>query len=443
MKRFVPFVIALLGTFAAQPAAHAQIVSIEPLDRIVAIAEDDVILQSELDATVQQIVAQYRSNPQQLPPHDVLERQVLDRLIMVHLQVQRAQSTGIRVTDNDVDQTIQRIAAQNHVDVTQLRASLQHDGVDYDSFRKTLREQLLVDRLRQRVMQGAPPVTDAEIDTLLATGSVKTGEIHIAHILIGVPENASAAQIEEARAKSEDVKKQIDGGMDFGAAAIHYSNAQDALDGGDLGWRRVDGVPQAFAEAAETMQPGQVSPIMRAPNGFHIIKVIDKRDSGTKQVVTEYNARHIEIATTELVSSEDAERKINDIRRRIVDGHEDFTALARQYSNDAPTANQGGEMGWFPINQYGPKVAEIVAKLKDNEISPVFQTDVGWHILQLLGKRDADRTQELKRDQAREILRQRKADDEYENFLRSVRSDSYIENRLPGGGGETKPAAAH
>jgi len=440
MKRFTPFVFALLAVFAGAPVAQAQLITTAPLDRIVAIAEDDVILQSELDSTVQQILTQYRSNPQQLPPRDVLERQVLDRLVMLRLQVQRAQSTGIRVTDNDVDQTIQRIAQQNHVDISQLRASLAHDGVDYDGFRKTLREQLMVDRLRQRVMTGAPPVTDAEVDTLIASGNVKTGEIHLAHILIGVPENASAAQIEEARVKADDVKKQVDGGMDFGAAAIRFSNAQDALDGGDLGWRRTDAVPQAFAEVSESMQAGQVSQVMRAPNGFHIIKVVEKRNTGSKQVVTEYHARHIEIATTELVTSDDAQRKVVDIRRRIVDGHEDFAALAKQYSNDAPTANLGGEMGWFPIDQYGPKVAEILTKLKDNEVSPVFQTDVGWHILQLLGKRDADRTDQLKRDQAREILRQRKSDDEYENFLRSVRSDAFIEVRLPGA--ENKPAPA-
>ena len=441
MNRLVFLALALFGVFATVSSGQAQLVPTAPLDRIVAIAEDDVILQSELDSTVQQILTQYRNTPQQLPPRDVLERQVLDRLIMVRLQVQRAQSTGIRVTDNDVDQTIQRIAQQNHVDVGQLRASLQHDGVDYDGFRKTLKEQLMVDRLRQRVVAGAPQVTDAEIDSLIAGGSVKTGEIHLAHILIGLPDNASAAQIEEARVKADNVKKQIDGGMDFAAAAIRFSNAQDALDGGDLGWRRMDSVPQAFAELAETMQPGQVSGVMRAPNGFHIVKVVEKRNSGGKQVVTEYHGRHIEIATTELVSSDEAQRRINDIRRRIVDGHEDFVALAKQYSNDAPTANLGGEMGWFPIDQYGPKVAEVLAKMKEGDVSPAFQTDVGWHILQLLGKRDADRTDQLKREQAREILRTRKSDDEYENFLRSVRSDSYIEIRLPGA--ENKPATAH
>ena len=439
MKRFAALALVLFGVFAASPGARAQLVAPEPLDRIVAIAEDDVILKSELDATVAQILTQYRSSPQQLPPRDVLERQVLDRLILVRLQVQRAQSTGIRVTDNDIDQTVQRIAQQNRVDVSQLRASLARDGVDYDGFRKSLKDQMMVERLRQRVMQGGGQVTDAEVDALLATGNVKTGEVHLAHILIGVPENASADQIEAARVKADDVKKQLDGGMDFSAAAIRFSNAQDALDGGDLGWRRSDAVPPAFAELAETLQPGQISQVIRAPNGFHIIKVVEKRSNG-KQVVTEYHGRHIEIATTELVSSDDAQKKINDVRRRIVDGHEDFSALAKQFSNDPPTANLGGEMGWFPIDQYGPKVAEVLAKLKDGEVLQPFQTDVGWHILQMLGKRDADRTEQTKRDQARDMLRQRKAEDEYDNFVRSVRSDSFIEIRLPGA--ETKPATA-
>jgi len=406
-------------------SAQAQILTTEPVDRIVAIAEEEVILQSELDTAVAGILQQYKANPQQLPPRAELERQVLDRLIMLRLQVMRAQSTGIRVTDNDVDQAIQRIAAQNKIDVAQLRASVQHDGMDFDSFRKNLREQLQVERLRQRVMQGSGQVTDAEVDTLLATGNVKTGEIHLAHILIALPENASAKQIEQAKTKADDVKKQLDGGLDFSAAAIRYSNAQDALEGGDLGWRRIDSVPEAFVELADTLQTGQVSQVIRAANGFHIIKMIDKRAEG-KQVVNEYHARHIEIATTELVSSDEAQRKIADVRRRIVDAHEDFAALAKQFSNDAPTANLGGEMGWFAIDQYGPKVAEVLAKLKDGEVSAPFQTDVGWHVVQLLGKRSSDRTEQAKREQARDMLRQRKAGDEYESFLRTVRSEAYI-----------------
>ena len=441
MKKLVAVFCVLFCAVAASPGVHAQLLQVEPLDRIVAVAEDDVILQSELDAAVAAILAQYRNNPQQLPPRDVLNRQVLDRLIMLRLQVQRAQSTGIRVTDNDVDQATQRIAQNNHIDVSQLRASLAHDGLDFDEFRKNLRDELLVQRLRQRVTQGMGAISEAEVDTLLASGGVKTGEVHLAHILVGVPDSASAQQIQQAKDKADDVKKQIDGGMDFTAAAIRYSNAQDALDGGDLGWRRVDAVPPAFAELAENLQPGQVSQVIRAPNGFHLIKLVDKR-SNNKQMVTEYHARHLEISVGELVSSDEAQKKLAELRRRIVDNHEDFAKLAKEFSQDPQTGNLGGEMGWFPIDQYGTKVAEVIAGLKENEVSQPFRSDVGWHIVQLLGKRDADRTVQNQRDQARETIRARKADDEYENFLRTIRSDAYIDVRLPGAAtATTKPAA--
>ena len=242
-KLFAAFLALFL--VATAPVARAQIQPVEPLDRIVAIAEDDVILQSELDRAVTQIQAQIQhNNPQQLPPMDVLRSQMLDRLIMNRLQIQRASSTGIRVTDNEVDQAIGRIAQSNNIDITQLRSALARDGVDYDDFRKQTKEQILVQRLQQRIMQGAGNVSDAEVDTLLASGNVKTGEIHLAHILIATPENASAEQIQTAKQKADDVKKQIDGGLDFAAAAIRYSNAQDALEGGDLQWRPLSALPE-------------------------------------------------------------------------------------------------------------------------------------------------------------------------------------------------------
>jgi len=281
-----------------------------------------------------------------------------------------------------------------------------------------------VQRLRQRVVQNQVNVTDSEVDILLGSNSLKAGEVHLAHILITVPEAASADQIQVARDKADKVKKDIDGGMDFSAAAIRYSNAQDALAGGDLGWRRYDEVPETFANLAEGMQPGQVSQVLRGPSGFHIVKLIEKRANGQK-LVTEYHARHIEINVTEVVTSEDAQKTVRDIRARIVDGHEDFAKLAKQYSQDPNSANGGGDMGWFPIDQYGTRVAEVLATLKDNDISQPFQTDVGWHIVQLLGSRQQDRTDDAKREQARDVLRNRKAEDEYENFLRQMRSEAY------------------
>ena len=426
LTSLVAFCLILLGMLGAQPGAlRAQVLDKEQIDRVVAIAEEDVILQSELDRAVANVLAQYRSNPQQLPPRNLLEQQVLQKLIMMRLQVQRANGTGIRVSDTEVDQAVQRVAEQNKIDTRMLRASLERDGLNYDDFRKNLRDQLMVQRLQQRVVQNQANVTDSEVQILLASNSLKAGEVHLQHILVGVPEGADAAQIQAVRDKADNVKKQIDEGMDFTAAAIRFSSAQDALQGGDLGWRRYDEVPEAFANLVDGMQAGQVSQVLRGPSGFHIVKLVDKRATG-KQVVTEYHARHILVKATEVVSAEDARKSIDDIRRRIVDGGEDFAKLAKQNSEDAGSANAGGDLGWFPIDQYGTRVAEVVPMLKDNEISQPFQTDAGWHILQRLGTRQQDRTDDMLKEQAREVLRNRKSEEEYENFLRQMRSEAYV-----------------
>jgi len=425
-KLIVPLIaccLVLLNAFCA-PRARAQLADKEQLDQIVAIAEDDVILQSELDRAVGNVLNQYRSNPQQLPPRNLLEQQVLQRLIMQRLQVQRAQGTGIRVSDTDVDQAVQRVADQNKIDVRTLRASLERDGLNYDDFRKNMREQILVTRLQQRVVQSQANVSDAEVQILLASNSLKSGEVHLQHILITVPEAADAAAIQTAREKAESVKKQVDGGMDFTAAAIRFSNAQDALQGGDLGWRRYDEVPEAFGNLVDGMQEGQISQVMRGPSGFHIVKLLGKRNAG-KQVVTEYHARHIMVKTTDVVSSDEAQREIVDIRRRLESG-EDFVKLAQKYSQDANSANDGGDLGWFAIDQFGTRVAEVVAQTKDNEISQPFQTEAGWHILQRLGQRQQDRTEDMLKEQARDVIRNRKAEEEYDNFLRQIRSESYV-----------------
>lgn len=428
------FLIAALG---ASSGVHAQaLMPSQPLDKIVAVAEDSVILQSELDAAVANVLNQYRANPQQLPPRDVLERQVLESLIMLRLQVQRAKDTGIRVSDSDIDQAVQRVAENNKMTVDQLRGSLARDNMSYEDFRNHLRDQILVQRLQQRVVQSQSNVSDSEVDILLASNSLKSGEVHLQHILIGLPNGADASQIAAARAKADEVKAKIDGGMNFTTAAIQYSSAQDALQGGDLGWRRYDEVPEAFANLVEGMKPGDVSQPLRGPSGFHIVKVVDKRAEG-KQVVTEYHARHIVIKVGELTSDAEAKKTIEDIRHRIVDGHEDFAALAKKDSQDQNTASAGGDMGWFPIDQYGPAVAAQLATLKDGEISQPFQTDLGWHIMQLEGTREQDRTKEMKREQAREVIRNRKAEQAYEDFLRQLRSEAFVEIRLPGA--ESKP----
>ncbi|MEO8673586.1 MAG: peptidylprolyl isomerase [Tahibacter sp.] len=430
MNKFA-LAFALVATLGASaPRVQAQLLPTDTIDRIVAVVDEDVILQSELDRSVNQVLTQYQRNPQQLPPRDVLQRQVLDRLIMGRLQVAKADQTGVRVSDGELDQAVTTVAQQNKMDVDQLRGAIARDGLSYDEFRHNLRDEMLQQRLRQRVTQSSQ-ATDAEIDIMLASNSLKTGEVRLSHILVGVPDGATADQLQTARDKAEKVKKEIDGGLDFNAAAIRYSDAPDALEGGDLGWRSYDQVPSMFGDLLQGMQKGQVSPAVRGPSGFHILKLADQREQG-KQVVTEFHARHVMIKVTELVSSAEAEKKVRALRERIVDGKEDFAKIAKASSQDNTSANNGGDMGWFPIDSFGPQVAEVISGLKDDEVSEPFHSNVGWHFVQRLGMRQEDKTNDARRAQARDAIHQRKAEEDYDNFLRQIRSEAFVEYRLPG-----------
>jgi peptidyl-prolyl cis-trans isomerase SurA len=429
MTRLPALLALVLAALGAPGYAHAQALSTDAIDRIVAVVDEDVILQSELDRAVGNILAQYAGRPgQQLPARDVIERQVLERLITIRLQLARAEQTGIRVTDTELDQSVMRLAQQNNVSLDQLRGSLERDGFSYTEFRDTMRDELQVQRLRQRFVQSRVNVTETEVDILLASESLKRGEVRLSHILVGVPDGASAPQIQAAREKSEMVKKEIDGGLDFAAAAIRYSDGQQALEGGDLGWRKYNEVPDAFADQIAGMGPGEVTQPMRGPSGFHILKLVEVREQ-QQELVREFNARHILVNSSELVTADDAQATIRDIRRRVVGGG-DFAELAKEFSEDNTTANLGGDMGWFEIGDYGTRVEQVLASLKDGELSEPFQTEVGWHLMQRLGTREADVTDERRRDQAREIVRNRKAEEEYDLYLRQLRGEAYIENRL-------------
>jgi peptidyl-prolyl cis-trans isomerase SurA len=436
MKRTLPglaLAFALLTPFATP--AFAQAVASEPIDRIVAVVDEDVVLQSELDRQVAAVTAQFANNPQQLPPHDVLERQLLDRLIMQKLQVARADSTGVKVSDAQIDQALGTIAQQNRMDVSQLRGAIERQGMSYDGFRDNVREQLIMQQLRQRVAQSRVQVSDAEVDSLIRNGNLHPGQMHIGYIMINVPDGATPEQVDEARAKADDVKKQIDEGMDFAAAAIRYSNAENALQGGDLGWRSANELPPAMVDAADKMQEGEVSRPIRGANGFHIIKLIGKRDTAT-HMVTEYEASHILVKTSELVTNEQAEKKINEIRARVVGG-EDFAKVAKETSDDEQTAGLGGDLGWFVGEAYGTSIANTVKDMKPGDISQPFQTNAGWHILKLVDVRETDKAGEMQRDEAKNMLFGRKAEDEYASFLRQLRSEAFIEIRLPGAAGGT------
>ncbi|MFC4528700.1 peptidylprolyl isomerase [Dyella halodurans] len=431
-----PFALFLLAiaTATALPT-HAQLLpqaatGKQPLDRIVAVVDEGVILQSELNEAVHSVQQQYASNPGQLPPMDVLQRQVLDRLILMKLQVQRADDQGIRVSDADVDQAVNAVAQQNRMTAEQLRAAVEQDGSSFAAFRHQLSDQLVAQRLHDSVVRDQVTVTDSEINNMLASPSYKAGEIHLAHIQVSLPAGASAADIKAAQEKSEQAINAIKGGMDFHAAAIRYSDAQDALEGGDLGWRRMDEVPPAFADAVANMKAGDVTPALRGPTGFHILKLIEQR-APSRQMVDEFHARQILIKPSELLTPEQAHQKAMDLYNQIVNKHEDFAKLAKENSKDDTTANNGGDMGWFAQGDWGSIIAQHLGEMKDNQVAQPFQSEAGWHILQRLGTRQADRTDEISRNQARQAIGNRKAEQVYEDYLREMRSNAYVNILVP------------
>ncbi len=422
--------LLVLAALVCAASALAQPLTTQPLDRVVAVVEEEVILQSELDRAVGNILEQYAGRSDQLPPRDVLARQVLDRIILIKLQALRAMDTGIRISEVEVDGSIAGLAQQNGMTLDQLRHTLQQDGMSYAEFRETMRDELLIQRLQQRFTQSRVSVSETEIDNLLARDSGgQRVELHLGHILVAVPDGADAETIRVGQEKAEGILELIrNGSMDFSAAAIRYSNAPNALDGGDLGWRDANEIPPAFVELVTSLRAGDVTPAVRGPAGFHILKLYDRR-SGSPRMVREFKARHILIPVDELTSNDQARAEAERIRQQLLDGA-DFATLARQFSQDHNTAPLGGDMGWFPIDGYGGGVGSVVNRLADNEVSEPFQTDVGWHVLQRLGSREQDVTESYERRQAAELIRSRKAEEEYDRFLRQIRGEAYIENRL-------------
>jgi len=439
MKQSLALFLLAVASAAVVPA-HAQLLAPasqtgsapgeQPLDRIVAVVDDGVILQSELDDAVRAVQQQYASNPGQLPPLNVLQRQVLERLILMRLQVNKADDQGIRVSDAEVDQAVNGVAQQNHMTVDQLRAAIAQSGSSFAAFRHQIAEQLTVQRLHQSVVRDSVQITDSEINNLLNSPTYKAGEVHLAHIQISVPAGASAADIQAAQAKAAEALNAIKGGMDFNAAAIRYSSAQDALDGGDLGWRRMDEIPPAFTDTVAAMKPGDVTAALRGPTGFTILKLVGQR-APERQVVTEYHARQILISPSELITPAQAEQKAQELYQDIVSKHQDFAKLAKADSADDTTANAGGDMGWFAKDAWGAAVAQQLSALKADEVSHPFQTEAGWHIIQLLGTRQADRTDEIARNQARQAIGNRKAEQAYEDFLRQLKASAYIRVLVP------------
>jgi len=423
----IPAALVALA-LAAGPAA-AQTGAKTPIDSIVALVEEDVILRSELDVAMAGIIDRVRASGEAMPPMNLLERQVLERLIIRELQVQRALQTGIRVSDADIDQALTTLAQQNNMTVQQMRQVIEGDGEDFAEFRRNIGEEIMAERLRQRIVNSMDPVTDTEIDILLASEDLTGGEYNISHILIALPEGSTPQQIGAAQAKADDLHQRLAEGLDFASAAISYSDSQEALEGGLVGWRDLNSVPAFFADAVRDLKPGQISEPIRSPAGFHIIRVNDYREQ-RQVMVKEYHARHIMIEINELATPRVAMDQIIEVKKKL-DGGEDFAELAREYSDDPTSANLGGDMGWFPPEAYGDRVYQTLMALDAGETSEPFQTMGGWHIMELLETRETDRTEEAIRAEARDKIRMQRADQEIDTVLRQFRDEAFVEIRLP------------
>lgn len=417
--------IALLSPMVTDTALAQNTTKI---DSIVALVDDDVILRSELDIAIKGIVDRIRQQGGDLPPQSLLEKQVLERLIIRRLQLLRAFQTGIRISDTDIDQSLLMLAEQNQISLMQLRQVIEADGEDFGEFRQNIGEEMMTERLRQRVVNSMDPITETEIDIMLASESFNSGEYNISHILIGLGEGSTPQQIAAQESKANNVYQQLEEGLDFASAAISYSDSQEALEGGLVGWRDLNSVPVAFSEAIKNMRAGQITVPIRSPAGFHIIKVNDYRER-SQVMATEFHARHIMIETNDLVGPRQAMEQVRDIHKQLIEGA-DFAELAKEYSNDVSSQNLGGDMGWFMPQAYGERMDQTLTAMQDGEISEPFQTESGWHIIQRLGMREKDVTMESIRGAARKNLEQRKMDIELEQFLQEMRDEAFVETRL-------------
>ena len=402
---------------------------VKPVDSIVAVVNDDVITRHDLDARYERAVQQLQARKTPLPPRAVLEKQLLERMINDRIQLQLAAQTGIRVDAAQLDKAVERIAAQNNLSLVQFQAALKKEGIDFPQFRKDIRDEIILTRLREREVDNKVNISEAEVDAYLENQAKQGQEdqYNFNHILIRIPEGANTEQIQKLQARAQQVLDLLKKGDDFAQVSASYSDAPNALEGGDMGWRRSSQLPTLFADALNKMNAGQVSEILRSSGGFHILRLNDKRGQDVNTVVKQTHARHILIKTNELVSAADAKNRLLQIRERIVNGTK-FEDMARQYSDDGSAA-KGGDLGWLSPGETVPEFERAMDALKPGEISQPIQSPFGYHLIEVLGRRDQDVTKERQRVLARQALRERKIESAQEDWLRQLRDSAYVEYR--------------
>jgi peptidyl-prolyl cis-trans isomerase SurA len=402
------------------------------LDRIVAVVNNAVITQSELDQQLEQTLRQMAQRNTPPPAKNALEKRILERMINEKVLLQMADETNIKIDGDTLDRAVTRIAAQNNMDLPAFRAALEKDGIDFEAFRKQIRQQLIISHLREREVDNRIVVTDAEIDNFIANqkqDAEHQTEYNLSHLLFLAPEGASPEALQKLKEKAEKAEAELKGGADFAQVSATYSDAQNALQGGNMGWRDEAKLPSLFVDAVKNLKPGDITPILQSANGYHILKLIDKRGVDTQLIVHQTHARHILIKTNEVVTDQDASNRLMELRDRLINGGADFAKLAKQYSNDLSAA-QGGDLGWLNPGDTVPEFERAMDATPVGEISKPIKTPFGLHLIQVLERRDHDVGPERQRLLARQAIRERKSDEAFDDWVRQSRDQAYVEYRL-------------
>lgn len=418
----------LLGVALLAATAHAEV---RPLDRVVAIVDNDVVMQSQLDARLREVQQTIAKRGGALPPEHVLSQQVLERLIIENIQLQIGDRSGIRITDEELNQAMGTIAQRNGMSLEQFRQALSRDGLSYTDARDQVRREMIISRVRQRRVAERIQVTDQEVQNFLASDLGKaqlSEEYRLANILIPVSEGASSSEIQAAERQSQELYQQLQQGADFAQLAVARSASENALEGGEMGWRKAGQLPPPFDTMLSSLQPGQVTEPVRTPGGFIILKLVEKR-GGDTQVRDEVHVRHILIKPSEIRSEEETRRLVERLYQRILAG-EDFAELAKNFSEDPGSALNGGDLNWIDPDALVPEFREVMNNTPSGELSKPFKSPYGWHVLQVLGRRATDNSEQFREQQAANLLRNRKYDEELQTWLRQIRDEAYVETKL-------------
>lgn len=438
LRSLVPLVFGLSLSAALHAAA-------EPLDRIVAVVNEEVVLQSELDAALSEVERQMKSQGASVSDLAALRRQVLERLILTRLQTDRAKRAGMEPSEADVNQALNGIAERNQLSLDQLPAALAQDDIDYAAYREQIRNEILLSRLRQKEVESRISVSEQDVALMLESEGrpLQQREYHLRHILIAVPTGASAEQTEQSRAEAAGVLRKLEQGASFAELAIASSDGQQAVEGGDLGWIGDDVLPTAFAETVPQLKPGQTSPVLEGGNAFHIVRLEAVRDANPRAQAQEVHARHILLRPNDKRDAQQTAARIRELHQRLAEGA-DFGQLAEQQSDDPGSSKRGGDLGWQAPAGFDPDFRAQLEKLEVKQLSAPFQSGYGWHIAQLLERRDtaAAGGDNARREAAYAALRRRRINEEYEVWLRRLRDEAYVEIRLGGEAAPTKPKPA-